>query len=171
MSPEATTGTSTSDTSSAVSAWSAVPVYICSAERGCSVSEDAPASTSRGPSSRHAREPFATPRLSFTDTGRSTAAATAATSLGARSGSSSRVAPAPVRVTFFTGQPKLRSTMSAPAAFTIRAASAIGPGSLPKSWIASGCSSAATLRYPSVRSFRCSIPAQLTISEQTRPAP
>ena len=36
-SPEATTGTSTSETSSAVSAWSAVPVYICWAERGCSV--------------------------------------------------------------------------------------------------------------------------------------
>ena len=34
MSPEAITGTSTSDTSSAVSAWSAMPVYICCAERG-----------------------------------------------------------------------------------------------------------------------------------------
>ena len=42
MSPEAITGTSTSETSSAVSEWSAVPVYICFAERGCSVSEAAP---------------------------------------------------------------------------------------------------------------------------------
>ncbi len=48
-SPEAITGTSTSETSSAVSEWSAVPVYICFAERGCSVSDDAPASTSCGP--------------------------------------------------------------------------------------------------------------------------
>ena len=47
-SPEAITGTSTRSTSSAVSAWSAVPVYICFAERGCSVSVAAPASTSRG---------------------------------------------------------------------------------------------------------------------------
>ena len=45
----------------------------------------------------------------------------------ARSASSSRCAPAPVRVTFLTGQPKLRSTMSAPTASTIRAASAIEP--------------------------------------------
>ena len=41
---------------------------------------------------------------------------------------------------------KFRSTRSAPAASTIRAASAIEPGSDPKSWIASGCSSAATRR-------------------------
>ena len=87
------------------------------------------------------------------------------------SGSSSNVAPAPVFVTFRTGQPKLRSTRSAPAASTMRAASAIVPGSEPKSWMASGCSSAATRRYPSVRSLRCSMPAQLTISEQTSPAP
>ncbi len=32
-----------------MSAWSAVPVYICRAERGWSVSDDAPASTSLGP--------------------------------------------------------------------------------------------------------------------------
>ena len=59
-----------------------------------------------------------------------------------------------------TGQPKFRSTMSAPAASTIRAASAIDAGSEPKIWIASGCSSEATRRYPSVLSLRCSIPAQ-----------
>ena len=69
------------------------------------------------------------------------------------------MAPAPVFVTFCTGQPKLMSTMSAPAASTIRAASAIAAGSEPKIWIASGCSSEATRRYPSVRSFRCWIPA------------
>ena len=57
-----------------MSAWSAVPVYICSAERGCRVSDAAPASTSRGPTSRHAREPSRSPRRIFTVTGRSTAA-------------------------------------------------------------------------------------------------
>ena len=56
-----------------------MPVYICFAERGCSVSEAAPASTSRGPTSRQAREPFSVPRRIFTDTGRSTASATAET--------------------------------------------------------------------------------------------
>ena len=55
----------------------------------------------------------------------STASVIADTILAARSGSSSRVAPAPVFVTFLTGQPKLRSTRSAPAASTMRAASAI----------------------------------------------
>ena len=141
-SPDAITGTSTRSTSSAVSEWSAVPVYICFAERGCSVSEAAPASTRRGPRSRHAREPSSSPRRIFTETGTETAPATAATIRHARSGSSSSVAPAPVFVTLRTGQPKLMSTMSAPAASTIRAASAITGGSEPKIWIASGCSSA-----------------------------
>ena len=49
---------------------------------------------------------------------------------------SSSVAPAPVFVTFLTGQPKLTSTMSAPAATTMRADSPIACGSEPKSWIA-----------------------------------
>src|SRR5205085_9738301 len=72
-SPDAITGTSTSETSSAVSEWSAVPVYICFAERGCSVREAAPASTSRGPTSRQVRAPFSTPRRILTLTGRDTA--------------------------------------------------------------------------------------------------
>ena len=89
-------------------------MYICLAERGWSVSVAAPASTSRGPSSRHAREPFSTPRRIFTDSGTDTAFATASAIRQARSGSSSRCAPAPVFVTFRTGQPKFMSTMSAP---------------------------------------------------------
>jgi len=121
-------------------------VYICFAERGWSVSDAAPASTSRGPTSRQARDPFSSPRRIFTLTGSETASAIAATIRQARSGSSRSVAPAPVFVTFFTGQPKLTSTMSAPAAATIRAASAITDGSEPKIWIANGCSSLATRR-------------------------
>ena len=145
-SPDAITGTSTSETSSAVSAWSAVPVYICCAERGWRVRVAAPASTSIGPTSRHVREPSRSPRRIFTLTGTSTAVATASTIPQARAGSSRSVAPAPVFVTLRTGQPKLMSTRSAPAATTIRAASAIARGSEPKIWIASGCSSAATRR-------------------------
>ena len=129
-----------------MSEWSAVPVYICRAERGWSVSDAAPASTSRGPSSRHVRDPSSTPRRIFTLTGTSTASATAATMRHAWPPSSSRLAPAPVFVTFFTGQPKLMSTRSAPAASTMRAASAIAAGSEPKIWIASGCSSPPTRR-------------------------
>ena len=146
MSPEAITGTSTSETSSAVSEWSAVPVYICFADRGCRVSDAAPASTSWGPTVRQVREPFSTPRRIFTETGSAVAPATAATRRQAWSGSSSREAPAPVFVTFLTGQPKFMSTMSAPAASTIRAASAIATGSEPKIWMASGCSSEPTRR-------------------------
>ena len=69
MSPDAITGTSTSSTSSAVSEWSASPVYICFAERGWSVSDAAPASTSCGPISRQVREPFARPRRILTESG------------------------------------------------------------------------------------------------------
>src|SRR5215218_9021312 len=53
----------------------------------------------------------------------------------------------------------------------MRAAFAMMPGSEPKIWTASGCSSAAMRRYPSERSLPCERPAQLTISEQTSPAP
>ena len=121
-------------------------MYICVAERGCSARAAAPASTSRGPSSRQAREPSSTPRRIFTVTGTGTADATASVIRQASAGSSSRWAPAPVFVTFRTGQPKFMSTTSAPAAATMRAASAIAPGSEPKIWIASGCSSPATRR-------------------------
>ena len=72
----------------------------------------------------------------------STASATCSTMRQARFGSSRSVAPAPVLVTFRTGQPKLMSTRSAPAASTIRAASAITLPSEPKIWTASGCSPA-----------------------------
>jgi type IV secretory pathway ATPase VirB11/archaellum biosynthesis ATPase len=146
MSPDAKTGTSTSETSSAVSAWSASPVYICTAERGCRVSAIAPTSTSRGPSSSALREPFLTPRRSLTVTGTETASATAAVMRQARSASSSSEAPEAVFVTLRTGQPMLRSTMSAPAATHMRAASAHATGSEPKTWTASGCSSCAMRR-------------------------
>ena len=128
-------------------------MYICFAERGWSVSEAAPASTSCGPISRQVRDPFARPRRIFTETGSEIAFATDSTIAHARAGSSRQCAPAPVFVTLRTGQPKLMSTMSAPASSTIRAASAITPGSEPKICTASGCSSAAMRRYPSVRSF------------------
>jgi hypothetical protein len=146
-SPEAITGTSTSVTSSAVSAWSAVPVYICWAERGWSVSAAAPASTSRGPAARASREPLRSPRRIFTVTGTSTAPATASTMRAACAPpSASSVQPAPVFVTLRTGQPMLMSTRSAPAATTMRAASASSGGSDPKICTASGRSSEAMRR-------------------------
>ena len=120
-----------------------MPVYICLAERGWSVSDAAPAWTSLGPTVRHARDPFSRPRRSLTVTGTDTADATASTTRQARSGSSSSVAPAPVFVTFLTGHPKLMSTMSAPASSTIAAAFAMTGGSEPKICTASGRSSAA----------------------------
>ena len=71
---------------------------------------------------------MATPRRIFTVTGTSTAPATASTTRQASASSSIRCAPAPVFVTFRTGQPKFMSTMSAPAASTMRAASAMARG-------------------------------------------
>ena len=90
MSPEAITGIDTRSTSSAVSVWSAVPVYICLAERGCSVSAATPSASSLGPRSRAVREPFSSPRRIFTVTGTSTASTTARASRQARSCCSQR---------------------------------------------------------------------------------
>ena len=68
--------------------------------------------------------------------------ATASTIRHARSGSSSSVAPAPVFVTLRTGQPKLMSTMSAPARLDHRAPPRPSTaGSEPKICTASGRSS------------------------------
>src|SRR5205823_4261330 len=78
------------------------------------------------------------PRRILPVTGTETASETAATTAHARSGSSSIVAPAPVFVTFLTGQPKLMSTRSAPASSTNLAASAITEGSEPKICTARG---------------------------------
>ena len=57
-----------------------------------------------------------------------------------------RMPPAPVFVTLLTGQPKLMSMMSAPAASDMRAASATVAGADPKTCTASGCSSRAIRR-------------------------
>ena len=87
-----------------------------------------------------------TPRRSLTVTGTETASATALVIRQARSASSSSDAPDDVFVTLRTGQPMLRSTMSAPAASHMRAASAQATGSDPNTWTASGCSSRAMRR-------------------------
>ena len=146
MSPDATTGTSTSPANSAVSEWSAPPLYICLCARGCRTRARAPALASCGPSSMHVREPGSIPLRNLTVTGVETAAATSSTIRQASRGCSSSAAPAPVAITFRTGQPKLRSTRSAPAASATRAASAISAGSEPKICTASGCSSEAMRR-------------------------
>jgi hypothetical protein len=74
-----------------------------------------------------------TPRRIFTVTGIETAAATASVMRAAWSPSPSiRCPPAPVFVTFLTGHPMFMSSRSAPAASTIRAASAIRSGSEPE---------------------------------------
>ena len=85
MSPEAITGIPTRSTSSAVSVWSAVPVYICWAERGWSVSDATPGASSFGPSSSAAARAVLTPRRIFTVTGTSTASTTAPASAQASS--------------------------------------------------------------------------------------
>ena len=62
----------------------------------------------------------------------------------ATSGFDSSAAPAPVFITFGTGQPMFRSRMSAPTAATCAAADRMMSGSCPKSWMASGPSSGCT---------------------------
>ena len=113
----------------------------------------------------------ARPRRIFTVTGTSTALAIEATMWHASPGSSRSVAPAPVFVTLRTGQPKLMSTMSAPAATTIRADSAISAGlgaeelNGERVLVGGDAQVAEGALVPVLR------PAQLTISEQTSPAP
>ena len=143
MSPEAITGTGTRATSSAVRVWSA-PTRVHLRRRARVQGEPLRAGLRRGVGRPRGRRGSRSGALgaSSRSPGRTRRSATAETMRHARSGSSSRVAPAPVFVTFLTGQPKLMSTTSAPAASTMRAASAITAGSDPKIWTASGCSSA-----------------------------
>ena len=136
-SPDATTGTSTSETSSAVSAWSAVPVYICSADLvererlRAGVHEPGPGDRGTPETrcgllpqlQRHRQVDCVRDRLRRSDT----------RDRHPRGG-------APLRPSASPSSPgsRTRSTRSAPTASTMRAASAIGRGSEPKSWIASG---------------------------------
>ena len=85
MSPDAITGMPDRPTSSAVNVWSAVPVYICWAERGWMVSDATPRASSFGARSSAEREPFLRPRRIFTVTGTSTVSTTAPASAQASS--------------------------------------------------------------------------------------
>ena len=84
-------------------------------------------------------------------------------------------APAPVRQTFGTGQPRLRSMRSAPAAATLRAAERMTAGSCPKSCTETGprSRSSGTIRRSSVTvlALRWCTPKLETISDTARPAP
>ena len=97
-----------------------------------------------------------------------TACRTASTSIATVSASRRRAAPAPWRTTFGTGHPMFKSMMSAPPSATIRAASATTLGSEPKSWMASGFSSAWLWRSIFVLAVFRTNPSELTISEVTR---
>ena len=104
----------------------------------------------------------------------STAARATATAV---SGSLMRAAPAPVRHTFGTGHPMLRSMRSAPRSATVAAAERMTSGSWPKSWMATGPRppdrSSGWMRSSSVTVFslRWWTPKLDTISETARPAP
>src|SRR5438034_4452427 len=107
----------------------------------------------------------------LTVTGTATAPTTASLTRQARSGSRSKDEPPEVLTTFGTGQPMLMSTMSAPAASAILAASAITPGSPPISCTETG-------RWSQPRSIsrndsRCrrTSASLLIISVQASPAP
>ena len=109
---------------------------------------------------------------SLTVTGRPEPSPAARATATAVSGSASSAAPAPVFITLGTGQPMLRSTMSAPASATTAAAERMTSGSWPKSWMATGPSSGWTRSSSvSVRSLPWWMAKLETISETASPAP
>ena len=112
-------------------------------------------STSRRASSRPSIPPALTDARSLTVTGSPEPSRAARATATARSGSLIIAAPAPVFITFGTGQPMLMSRIDAPTRATSAAAERMISGSWPKSWIAtgpsSGCttsSSSSVLRFP-----------------------
>src|SRR5213594_1485484 len=135
------------------------------------VTAEAPASCTIRASSGALRARSFHPARIFTVTGIVTALAIALMTAAACSGSRIRLQPALCFAIFGTGQPMFTSTMSAPMASTIRAASAIRPGSPPKIWIETGRSSSVYSAYSSVRSMPRTSPSELTISVTTRPQP
>ena len=81
---------------------------------------------------------------SLTVTGRPEPSCAALATATAVSGSLISAAPAPVFITFGTGQPMFRSMMLAPACAACAAALRMMSGSCPKSWIDTGPSSGCT---------------------------
>ena len=111
------------------------------------------------------------PERILTVTGRSTARTMAKTIPAARSGNRSNAEPASALTIFLTGQPMFTSTTRAPSSAVIRAASAISPGSFPKSCIDTAPSAGSVRSWARVFSFPRTSARLLTISAHTSPAP
>ena len=116
-----------------------MPLCCTAAERGWKLMPATPASsTSRRATSTPSVSPRLRPARSLTVTGRPEPSRAASATATAVSGSPSIAAPAPVLQTFGTGQPMLRSMMSAPARATVAAAERMMSGSWPNSWTETG---------------------------------
>ena len=117
---------------SPISVQSASPVYIWARVRPWMVRAWTPQSCSRSAKSTMILWLSSHPRRVFTVTGTSTASTTARVISNILGMFCNMPAPAPLPATFLTGQPKFRSSTSGCArSTTMRAASAIGPGSFP----------------------------------------
>ncbi len=110
----------------------------------------------------------------FSVTGTGTARTVASRILAAAISSRISALPAiwPI-ATFFTGQPKLMSTMAAPWSTAMRAASAIAAGSQPASWIEVGWPVSATsvCAMRKVTRFSRTMAQLAIISDTTSPVP
>src|SRR5207249_12293823 len=170
-SPLPATGIPTAARTCVIAAQSANGSYRWARVRPCTARPWIPVASSRVAISRKFRVPASHPRRILAVTGTATAPTMASLTRQARSGSRSKDEPPEVLTTFGTGQPMLMSTMSAPAASAILAASAITPGSPPISCTETG-------RWSQPRSIsrndsRCrrTSASLLIISVQASPAP
>ena len=109
MSPLPTTGTDTASRTRAMTPQSALPRYSCSANRPCTVTPSAPASSMRHAKAGAVSSPSAQPRRNFTVTGCSTALFTARTMEAASAGSFMSAEPSPFDTILRAGHPMLMS--------------------------------------------------------------
>ena len=139
--------------------------------RPCTVTIATPAASARRASVAALREASSQPSRIFTLTGTSTAPTTAAIRRSARSGSRISALPEAPVVTALAGQPMLMSMIRAPCPATMRAASAIQPGSRPASCTAVASSASPSSARARTPGLAATISWLATISDTTSPAP
>ena len=138
ISPLPITGTDTASFTALIYDQSACPLYICSLVRPCTAIAATPVDSMRLAKSTTLMESLSQPMRIFTVTGTSTALTAASATRAAKSGFFISAEPSPEVTTFFTGQPILISTISAPASATTFAPNAIASGLEPKICIDTG---------------------------------
>jgi len=131
MSPLASTGIPTARFTALIAGQSAVPLKPCERVRPCTVTRLAPASSARRAISGALRCCWSHPSRILTVKGMVSALPTACRIASASRGSRINAAPDEPDTTFLAGQPRLRSTKSAPRSSQLRAACAMRSGERP----------------------------------------